>query len=388
MIPKSLSASSLAIWESCPARWTAEYITGVRRGGSDAAELGHVLHSTLEEYVRRVYLDSKHTPSMAMLENILRVEYIKSFDTDLTNPRYAAAVRMIDDWYARSADEFVDRTVLLLEDKRSFDLPTSAGPITFNYIFDRLDRLDEPGVYEVVDYKSGMWRLNPADLRDRPQARIYALAAQLMFPDAKKIWVKFDQLRHDAVGIVFTAEENKATWDYLIRKAEEIIATDPDQPIPEYVNAECRWCVRKHDCESLGAAVDVTGVIALGDPMVLAHKRMDLDARARALGDSIKEIDELMLKLAEHDDVELWENNEFSVRITRGGRREVTDEEALRLIIGPEMIAKYGSIGVTMLDKVLKDPDLDQQVAINIRGYIGYKVGEAKIKVDPKNPID
>jgi hypothetical protein len=78
-----------------------------------------------------------------------------------------------------------------------------------------------------------------------------------------------------AVGIVFTRDENVATWKYLRRVAERIIATpEPGTLIvnqetgedeilnpPEVLGNGCRFCIRAATCEAPMAHVDARGIV-------------------------------------------------------------------------------------------------------------------------------
>jgi len=384
VIPKSLSATALQVWESCPARYAAETLHKTPMPSGWAADLGTTCHTALQEYVQRVYIDKADTPSLELLLTIFNNAFTEMFGTSRDDLRHDG-LRMMENWFLRSAD-LAERDIIQLETKENFAIKTTAGEIIFNYIFDRLDR-HEDGSIEVVDYKSIRARLAPDGLRDRIQARAYAVAAQIKYPDAPRVWVTFDLLRYDPVGIVFTREENLATWRYIKAAAEKIIAT-PEDDVPEKINPDCQWCIRKQVCKALTEHVEAGGVLSLADPMLAAKKRAEVEQRSKALAKVMEELDSFILASAEADDVDTYEDDEFVVNIGARRTRTVTDPHSLAAIIGPDLMAKYGGVTMTSVDKMLKSEVFDTDTEDRIKALVGYKTGNPSVKVVAKNPID
>src|SRR6478609_6877074 len=122
------------------ARWTAQYHNRVPGFQNQAANLGTTVHAALEHYVRAVYMEKSEQASLKLLISLFEIYYSINFGAD-RDESYAAGVKMLKDWFARN--DLSDRTVLSVESKEFFDVPTSAGPIKFNFIIDRLDQLEE-----------------------------------------------------------------------------------------------------------------------------------------------------------------------------------------------------------------------------------------------------
>src|ERR1044071_34422 len=209
MIPKSLSATSVAAFENCPARWRAEFFDKAPQPTNEAAALGLAVHGALEDFIVNGYKPQGDDKAAAMLENYFFHHYHDLFSDE---SRKAEGLTMCRTWFERT--DLSGRTVLSTEKKDTFLIPTSAGKIPFNYLWDRCDKLDDK-VLEVIDYKTIARPISPDGLKDKIQARCYGLAAQLQYPDAERVWVTFDLLRYDPVGIVFTKDDNRATWKYL-----------------------------------------------------------------------------------------------------------------------------------------------------------------------------
>lgn len=387
MIPRSLSATAAAAFEACPARWKAEFANRVPAPSSSAADLGTVCHATLEDFVA-----AGHEPQQKGKQPIIEGMYEKHYhDLMPDDSRKAEGMSMIRTWHERT--DFINRVVLSTEKKESFDIPTSAGPIPFNYIWDRCDLLEGPWSHngemriEVIDYKTISRPLSPDGLKDKIQARCYGLAAQLKYPEADKIWVTFDLLRYDPVGVVFTKDENRATWRYLKKLAERVIELEESDPFPERLNNECHWCIRRLSCESLQANVAVGGIMSLGDPKEVAAKRHKLAQQAKALDKLVQELDDYLIDWAEKEDVLEWATDDLRVVVTARKTRAIDSSRAAE-VLTPDQLKKYGSVGVTTVDRMIKEGALTPAQKANLIDLMSNKFGEPKIATFDKNPID
>jgi hypothetical protein len=288
-------------------------------------------------------------------------------------------------WYDRNREGLKNK-VLSTEVKTNFPLKTSVGTIGFTYIFDRMDQVNET-TFEVVDYKSIRKFITPEELKRKIQPRAYALAAQIQYPQAERIWVSFDMLRHGGpVGVVFSKEENAVTYRYLQRAAERIIAT-PEEDTPETLNPECNWCLRKAVCETLEKANRNGSVLGLSIEQV-AEKRLQVQSQMKALEALDNELDQRLLVEAEQMDALDFEAGMFDVKLTASARRKATNPAAITRIVGPELAIKYGNWTVGSVDKMIAAGELTDAQAAEVRRYIPKTYGEPKSVVTPRNPFD
>jgi hypothetical protein len=387
MEPTSLSPTSLQVWSLCPARWVAEKYKRAETLSGAAADLGTTCHAALESFVGRVYVTGGYKNT---LEHLLWC-FAEAWDEKMRIPRDGPAWddgnQMMENWHRRH--DLSGRKIVSLETKSHFDIKTTKGIIPFNYIFDRLDLLDD-GSVEVVDYKSSRARMSPSWLADRVQARCYGVAAQILYPDAPRVWVTFDMLRFDPVGTVFTREQNLATWSYIKRSAERIISTPEEHAITHpTVNEECRWCAIKHNCVALASNIEVGGILAMGDPLEAGKARAAATNRVNALKKAIEELDQVIVSAGQELDTDTWEDDEITVTIGWKGQRMVTGSDHVKAILGPELTSEYGSIGVTTIDKIMKDPRVAQEDKDMISGLVGYKKSDTPtVTAKAKNAID
>lgn len=385
MQPKSFSASALHVAELCLSRYRAENIERSRGPGGTAASLGTSVHGALELYVQAKMLGGD--PDLKYLLDMFRMSYMTTFGTADTNTEdFEDGVEMLTKWHKRT--DWTGVKILSCEVKENFMVKTSIGDIPFNYIWDRHDQIGE-NEYKVIDYKTNRWGINPQDLKKKIQARSYGLAAQIKYPNAERIWVEFDMLRHDGpVGIVFTREENAATWRFIKEKAEEIIRT-ADEDVEERLNGECLFCVRKQECTALLKNISVGGIFGVGSAVEAIDRRAQLEYQAKAVSAAIRELDEVIIAEAKKTDTLEFESDLNRMFITASLRRSV-DGDMVERVIGPQLFDKYGGRSFTIgsVDKLLKGSEITDDQKRQLRGLIYSKRGEPSVKVEPKNPID
>lgn len=381
MQPKTLSASAALVFEGCEARYKAEYIDRTPDIDGTAAALGTSCHEALEHWVA----NGHHLANdpFDRLVAYFDPAYAQLFSTP---ERYDEGVGLLRTWYDRQ--DWKGRTVLSTEKKETFDL-TATHPtlgkvsIPFTYIWDRCDRWDD-GTIEVVDYKSVALPIQPEDLKQRIQPRSYALAAQMKYPDAKRILVSYDLLRYDVVGTFFTREENIATWKYLQQLFLRVLDSDGTR---ESLNPECRWCVRKPACETLTRHAAGGGILGIDDPEVAASRRAQLDAAQKAIRGMVDDLDAYLLDYLEQQGELEMTTADVHVKVSARGTRKVESERAAK-VLGPELMTRYGSLGVTQIDKILKDEPLTEAQKSELKQLIRKEFGKPYIQTKPVGPVD
>ena len=381
MIPRTVSASSLAVAEKCMRRWKAENLDRVPGMGGNAASLGTTCHAALEKFVEE-YLKNG-TWSWDDLSIYYQFAFGTIFGFDSSVPEYDDGLQMLNKWFSRTSLD--DRTVLSCESKESFDIPTSAGKIKFNYIIDRLDQIGEDE-YEVVDYKSQRFPIDADELANKIQAKAYALAVQIKYPNAKKIWVTFDLLRHAPVSIRFTRQDNVNTWAYLKQLVESIVQTPETKALPT-LNSECRFCTVKTTCPKVSANIRGGGTHSIDTPDKAAEKLYQAQAAIAAATQIKEEMSEYLMKHAAQFNITDWESEdgEFSIAVGEGrGRRTITDMHRLLNLLPSDVIEEYGKIGVTELDAILKSGKLDRETAGKVRKLVGKTPGNIGVTVKAK----
>lgn len=390
MRPRTLSASSLKSASGCLARFGAENMNRTRGVDNIPALIGTSVHGGLEEFVKATRLSD---PKMPWEKQILIAFYNKSFaetfgTSDQTSDAYKDGLALTEKWFDRSG--YLQTTeVISVEVKSNFPVKTSVGDIPVTYIWDRCDKIDDTTV-KVVDYKTIRVPVKASDLHNMIQPRLYALSAQFQFPWAEKIWVEFDLLRHESVGTVFTKEENREMYFYIKAEAERILAANEDN-LPETLNADCRYCVRKGTCDAMKSHSEGGGILGL--PLIdLVKRKYEIDSQLEGLKWLAEEIDTVLLKEADSQgqiDFSVFDDDinptmAYDINI-KGKRQRTVDTEAVREIVGPEIAGKFGALGVTVIDKMLKSDQLTEDQKARIKQLMGVEWSSPKSSIKKRD---
>jgi hypothetical protein len=385
MLPRTLSASSLKVASLCLMRWKAEYLDRTPSFSTHtAAEVGSTFHLACERYVEKCYIERTHEPSWNLLKDLLGIAFIEIFKSqDLSRPEYQDALKLAKRWHDRTSFEGVE--VMSVEKKETITIEGvhdgQVVKVPFNYIIDRVDRLG-PGEYRVVDYKTQRVPMRSEELHDNVQARAYALAVQIKYPDAVKIRVQMDLIRHDPVGIIVTKQENIEFWNFLCATVQDILDVK-EADVKPTLNMECGYCVLKATCPALRKNIGAGGIHKLSTGE-LAHLQFQIEAQMKANGDLKDQIEELLLLEAVNRDELGWaeESTGVQVEVVASRRRQIDASEVAK-IIGPEEFSKLGSITIGVVDDLVKDPNMTPEQRQALKSLIYYKTGEPKAKDKP-----
>lgn len=382
MIPKSFSASSLQVAENCLARYKAEFIDYGRSPSASAANVGIVCHGTLEEFIRAVFMRRDAEWDMKVFLDIFNQQYTLIFGSNQSKPEYDDAKSLCLAWFKRGGlyDYLSSVKILSLESKSNFQVKTTAGELPVNYIMDRLERIG-PDEYRVVDYKTNRVALNPSQLQNKIQARLYALAVQIVYKTAKSIWVEFDYLRSNPVAVEFKRDDNVQTFRELQRATQRIIDTDENKA-PETLNAECGWCVRKSSCETLQKHINAGGIAGKDlNTLVEIYKRLtEQQAGQKQL---IDEIEMVLLQEAISRDTLEYETTDASVMITTSARRS-PNHAAIATILGSDLATELGTFRVGDIDKLIMSGRVPAPKVELLKAAMPKIPGDPKVKVEFK----
>lgn len=365
MRPKTVSASALTTAAGCLARYKAENLEFTPRDSpSVAADIGTSCHHALEAYVKRVYMDKTDEPSLELLLELYVIGYRETFDShDIKTPEFKDGKEMLEVWFDRT--DLSDVTVLSVEEKWRRPLPTSAGEIPLTFIWDRCEFQVENGrrVLRIVDYKSIRANLTPDDLRVNLQARIYAMTAMIMYADQgiDEYQVVFDLLRHEPVGVVFSAEEARETYDEVIAMTERILRTPLDRT-PETLNENCSWCVRKTTCSALrrniaGGGLKAVEAMPLEEQMALAF---ELQAQAKAAALAADDIKGAIMTTLNRSEKNKLHAGDYVAAISTRRMPSIPTSTAIK-VLGADLVASSGKVTQAALKKLLTTNQITQE---------------------------
>lgn len=383
MIPKTISASSLQVADGCLARYHAENILFTNGPDTkDAARLGTACHFALEKYVEAVYMNKSQEPNLDLLIMFYNVGFVEQFShEEVGNALFKDGDVMLRDWFQRT--DLTGREIISVEKKTRYPVPSSQGDIPLTYIWDRCDRYVEDGrtIVEVVDYKTIRANVTPEELRTKLQARIYGLMARVQFKGQQvdEFRVTFDLLRYGRVTVSFDAEEDAATWRGVLARLERILATPADRA-PRTINADCGYCVIKAQCPAIRKNIDAGGFFSIDDIRVASERRFEAAAQIKALEGALAELDTFILRYAQDEDLDSFEEGEYAVKVGMRRTRTIDPKMAAR-ILGDATFARYGKLGISDIDKLLKGDDISPEQKVQLRDAIGIAIGKASVSV-------
>ena len=389
--PKRLSASSLHVFGLCRKRWVHMNLYFAGGIQNNAAMTGSTCHYALEHYVQDVYIDKKYGPDINKLMEYLREGYTATFaSSDYTTREFLDAEMMLQNWFDNPDFDPGNHEVISVENKRyyNFTLPDgSTLPIT--YIWDREDHIPATSTWCVVDYKSNQANVGREELKKKVQARLYALIAQILHPDAENIRVEFHMLRYGVVVATYTRQDNVDSWNWLMGEIQAILDLDVNDA-PATLNKECGFCMMKTTCTELRKNVNNGGVFSMS-PEELVDRKVELEQQAKAASQAALEIDNILGPLlASPDAPEYLEGALYRATLDAQSVRSVDNDMFLQLLGATgnaDLIDEYtprGKITMAQFDKLLKDGRLDGMLKVTLKQLVNYVTRDAKIKTEEK----
>lgn len=399
MIPKTLSASSLQVWTLCPDRWVAEYLNRAPSFSNSAADVGTAFHGGAELFVKALFVDKTHDPATMtrkqqkeLLITFYQMSYIQTFGTaDMETEEYKDGFQLTMRWFERTdlttkPMKGVESTELKETITVPFNHPDgTVHQLNFNYIMDRVDQIEDT-VWEVVDYKTIRVPLQPEDLENKIQARAYALAIQIKHPEATRVIVTFDQIRHEPISLEFTRDDNIAFWRFLTEETQRIIDTAESDARPR-LNPECGFCVKKFTCPLMQRNIAAGGIHALSvdESIDLVAK---LKAQIKANERIVSDLEDIVFRHAAETDTLHWETGDGGYEVEVGvGRRRTFPAHKAAEIMGPELFAQMGSMTLGNLEKIMKDESLPKGMRDKLGELIAWTNGNLQLKVKPTKKL-
>lgn len=206
------SYSRLDTYKMCPSKYFYTYIQKEPRLFGEAAVLGNIVHSVLEENVSATEtLDYKKLQEAYVAQR-------GSYDptSKIKDELITAGKEIIDEFY----DQYGGTTFDVLHKEYGFKFVLGSYLIT-GYI-DRIDTYGKDAV-KIIDYKTGKWEISPKDIPGNLQLGIYAVAVKELYPD-KDVYAELYYLRSGRrKGHLFTADVIEGVKANLISVLDGII---------------------------------------------------------------------------------------------------------------------------------------------------------------------
>jgi len=260
-----LSYSRLKRYAQCPKSYQLHYIRKEPATANTALRFGSLLHTALERVYREILAEKRsgRFPEDRLLA-AYKDEWSRSGLSEFAV--FQEGLAILGDYARHHA--LIDHTSVLAVEQE-FRLPVDRFQV-LGYI-DRVDRVDDETV-AIVDYKSNRQIFTREELDNDLQLSIYAMAARMLWPWARKVRLGLYLLRHGILMETTRTEENLvAAREYIAMLGQE---TEHATVFPARLNENCVWCDHSAQCPTLHRAL-------LGKVEAVCHDDKDLEAVAR-----------------------------------------------------------------------------------------------------------
>ena len=241
-----LSYSRLSRFEQCPLSFKLHYIDKKEPRPGVPLLFGKSVHAVLEDLLNEHVADERHAAldkdrALALWKSHWEKNELYGLDV------FEEGVEIIGDFVRRQG--VVDHLdVLAIE--QEFRLPV--GPFTVLGYIDRVNRVDDVTV-EIEDYKTNRVLFSREDVDHSLQLSLYQLAAQRLWPWAKRFRLVFNMLRHNVRMVTErTPEQLQAALDYVESLGR---MTERASSYPARLNTNCSYCDHRHSCEAYKKAL-------------------------------------------------------------------------------------------------------------------------------------
>jgi len=280
-----LSFSRLSRFEQCALAFKLHYVDRQQAEPGLPLRFGKAVHAVLEVLVRE-HVDEERTGPLSA-ERAAELWQQTWSSEGLTGLELFQEGLDILQRFVVDQGSLDCRDVLAVE--KEFHL--AVGPFTVLGFIDRVDRLGDDGV-EVIDLKTNRMLFGRDEVESSLQLGLYALAAQQLWPWAKKVKLTYHMLRH---GLRQTTERTPEQLDGVRRYVETLgRQTETATEFPPRLNANCCWCDHRRQCPAYADALRGKRDVVcedLDDLETVSREREEVARLAKILGQRKDELD-------------------------------------------------------------------------------------------------
>lgn len=290
----SIGISDVLSHRECPRRFSYGMRRHVARGqqsdqrtpesGSYATEYGSAIHDCIR------WVEDGYSDDDAITKAFVRYgRWLEPSDQQLLR----------DDLEVYRSRDFPDTRTIALEDEFRVPLFKHDGAmIFFRFKLDRLyERLDAPGTFIHVDYKSSRHAKAEADVHSDLQLWAYNWGVHEHFPECDRLLQFYDQLRYGQVPTRKSDEQREQIREWLIRQVTAVLEDEDfgdDELLAPKFNEWCPWCPILESCSVVRDLTDyaATRIAALA-PAEKQGRRTVLNLDAARAGEYTDELDKV-----------------------------------------------------------------------------------------------
>ena len=347
-----LSYSRLTRFEQCPLSYRLHYIEKPQAEPGQPLRFANTIHPGLERRMKEVLDDERSGPLseervVELYREAWSAEQLTGMDV------FAEGLRILRD-FIRDQGVVDHRDVLAIE--KEFRLPV--GPFTVLGFIDRVDWVDDETV-EVIDYKTNHQLFTRDEVDTSLQLSLYHVAAQRLWPWAKKVKLTFWMLRHGVRQETTRSEEQLA--DALAYVETLGRQTETATEYPARLNANCSYCDHRKQCPAYADALKGKREFLcedLADLEAVAREREEVARLAKALYARKEELEDILkARLKQQDELVL---GGVRYRMFTTTSIDYPLEPTLSLLADAsglsrdEVLGKLGAIDKKALDALLK----------------------------------
>ena len=295
-----LSFSKLSRFETCPLSYKLHYLDRLTSEPGVPLLFGSAVHAVLEGLVR----EHMHEERVGALPEDRAAElwqeaWAKSGMSGIDVFREGLD---IVHRFVREQGLLEHHDVLAVEKEFRIDV----GGFTVLGYLDRVDRVDDETV-EVIDYKTNRQLFTREEIDASLQMSLYHLAAQELWPWAKKVRLTFWMLRH---GLRQTTERTADDIEGTRRYVETLGTTiNKACEFPAKLNSNCVYCDHRKHCPTYADALQGKREFICedkGDLEAVAKEREEVARLAKVLYARKGELEGVIkTALKEHDELVL-----------------------------------------------------------------------------------
>jgi len=351
-----ISFSLLETYKNCPLKFKYQQLDKIKTPKNIEAVFGNAIHSSLKKLFERTPL----FPSLDEVIDHFQNNFAEKVESLNLEPDTIAAytkegITVLKNFYKKNPPwnfnvvELESRFSVILEDPENKETHILAG------IIDRIDKHEENGAYEIIDYKTSKRMPSQDDTDKNLQLSIYNLGLLKKWPhlDPEKIKLSLYFLKHgEKAETKRTKEDLENTKTEIlktIREIEDLIKKEKEFiPTPSGL---CDWCgyqkmcpMWRHLFQSQISNLPATRDLAQRDKSqkdqipALINKYLELDDQTsqnkRRLAEIKAQIDNFM---SQEDITRVFGENAYFTRITQ--EKEVFDSKKAQ-----ETLKKMGKL--------------------------------------------